>query len=133
MFVLGILAWIAVHYILPTDKALTVPLPSEVIKNGVFDWASLSTSLRALALSAETAFVGLLLTIVIGFAFAIAMSQAKWVENALLPYAIALQTTPILALVPVIGVVIGYNFGSRVLVVISEAALEEEVPRTGET
>ncbi len=46
------------------------------------------------------------------------MSQAKWVENALLPYAIAMQTTPILALVPVIGVVLGYNFPSRVLVVV---------------
>ena len=118
VFLLGILAWIALHYILPADKALTIPLPWEVLKIGVFNWANFSNSLTVLSRSATTAVIGLFFTILVGFAFAIAMSQAKWVENALLPYAIAMQAAPILALVPLIGVIIGFNQPSRVLVVI---------------
>ncbi|MFT4036492.1 MAG: ABC transporter permease subunit [Patulibacter sp.] len=118
VFILGIAAWVLLHFTLNEDKAITVPLPWDVIKVGVFDWTNLSEILTSLWLSAKSALVGLLVTVVFGLAFATAMSQAKWVENALLPYAIAMQTTPILALVPVVGVVLGYNFPSRVLVVV---------------
>lgn len=118
VFILGIAAWVGLHYALNEDKAITVPLPWDVIKVGVFDWTNFQMVLTSLWLSAKSAIVGLVVTVVLGLAFAVAMSQAKWVENALLPYAIAMQTTPILALVPVIGVVLGYNFPSRVLVVV---------------
>lgn len=118
VFILGIGAWVALHYLLNEDKAITVPLPWDVVEVGVLDWTNFQMVLTSLWLSAKSALVGLAVTIVVGMAFAIAMSQAKWVENALLPYAIAMQTTPILALVPVIGVVIGFGFGSRVLVVV---------------
>jgi NitT/TauT family transport system permease protein len=118
VFVLAIVGWIALHYGLSEDKALTVPPPWDVVKIGFFDHANLSRAIDGLWLSGKAAIVGLVLTIVVGMLFAIAMSQAKWVEQALLPYAIAMQTTPILALVPLIGVVIGFNFPSRVLVVV---------------
>lgn len=118
VFILGILAWIGLHYALNEDKSITVPLPWDVVEVGVLDWTNFQMVLTSLWLSAKSALVGLVVTIVVGMGFAIAMSQAKWVENALLPYAIAMQTTPILALVPVIGVVIGFGFGSRVLVVV---------------
>lgn len=118
VFVLAIGAWVALHYGLGEDKAITVPLPWDVVKVGVFDTVNLQMSLEGLWLSAKAAIVGLVLTVIVGMAFAIAMSQAKWVEQALLPYAVAMQTTPILALVPLIGVVIGFDFASRVLVVV---------------
>jgi NitT/TauT family transport system permease protein len=118
VFFLFIGAWVAFHYLLADEKAITVPLPWDVISVGFFDGENLSTALDGLWLSAKGAIVGLLITIIVGMAFAIAMSQAKWVERALLPYAIALQTTPILALVPIVGVVIGFDFPSRVLVVV---------------
>ncbi|MEH3054315.1 MAG: ABC transporter permease subunit [Patulibacter minatonensis] len=118
VFILGIAAWVGLHFVLNEDKAITVPLPWDVVKVGVLDGTNLSMVLTSLWLSAKSALVGLVVTIVVGLTFAVAMSQAKWVENALLPYAIAMQTTPILALVPVIGVVLGYNFPSRVLVVV---------------
>ena len=44
------------------------------------------------------------------------MSQAKWVERSLFPYAVVLQTIPILALVPLIGFWFDFNFRSRVIV-----------------
>ncbi|MBJ7472519.1 MAG: ABC transporter permease subunit [Solirubrobacteraceae bacterium] len=118
VFILAILGWIGLHYGLSEEKAITVPLPWDVIEIGFLDSTNLSFILDGLWISAKAAIVGLAVTIVLGLAFAVAMSQAKWVENALLPYAIAMQTTPILALVPLIGVVIGFDFISRVIVVV---------------
>ena len=54
----------------------------------------------------------------IGVVTAIAMSQAKWIERSFYPYAVFLQTVPILALVPLIGLWFGYGFGARLLVVV---------------
>ena len=60
--------------------------------------------------------VGLAIAIVLGMLFAMLMSQAKWIERSLYPYAVVLQTIPILALVPLIGFWFDFNFRSRVIV-----------------
>jgi NitT/TauT family transport system permease protein len=49
---------------------------------------------------------------------AIAMSQARWVERSLYPYAVLTQTIPILAMVPLFGFWFGFGYVSRVLVVV---------------
>ena len=49
-------------------------------------------------------------------ALAIVMSQARWVEHSIYPYAIVLQTIPILAVVPLLGFWFGFDFRSRVIV-----------------
>ena len=50
------------------------------------------------------ALTGLAIAIVIGIGWAVLMSQARWVERSLFPYAVMLQCIPILALVPLIGI-----------------------------
>ncbi|QTR02743.1 ABC transporter permease, partial [Saccharothrix algeriensis] len=52
----------------------------------------------------------------VGVALAVLMSLASWVERAVYPYAVVLQTVPILALVPLFGFWFGFGLGSRVLV-----------------
>ncbi len=64
----------------------------------------------------QVAFVGLAIAMAIGVVVAILMSQAKWVETSFYPYAVFLQTVPILALVPLIGLLIGFGFTARVFV-----------------
>jgi NitT/TauT family transport system permease protein len=44
------------------------------------------------------------------------MSQAGWIERSLYPYAVVLQTIPVLALVPLFGFWFGFGLFSRVLV-----------------
>jgi NitT/TauT family transport system permease protein len=44
------------------------------------------------------------------------MSQARWLERSLYPYAVALQSVPILAMVPLLGFWFGFGTTSRVLV-----------------
>ena len=46
------------------------------------------------ALSTAIAMVGLAIAIVLGVAIGIAMSQARWVERSLYPYAVVLQCIP---------------------------------------
>ena len=51
-------------------------------------------------------------------ALALLLAQSKWLERALLPFAIILQVTPIIAIVPLMVRLIGANFTARVLVTV---------------
>jgi NitT/TauT family transport system permease protein len=110
-------AWhLASTRLLSPERRFLLPPPSAVLKVGFGDPDNLAELLAGLRLSAEVAAVGLLLAAVTGIALAVLMSQARWVERSLYPYAVVLQTIPILALVPLFGFWFGFGFGSRVLV-----------------
>lgn len=98
------------------NRAFLVPPLHEVFEEGFFDWTNLSTLLDALWLTAKVALVGLGISIVLGVSLAIVMSQARWIERSVFPYAVAVQSIPILALVPIIAIVLGRGLSSRVLV-----------------
>ncbi|WP_144123488.1 ABC transporter permease [Catellatospora sichuanensis] len=109
-------AWYFGSYVLiDADRRFLLPAPHEVVKVGFGDPVNLAELLAALRLSAEVAVTGLVCAAVLGLALAILMSQARWVERSLYPYAVALQTVPILALVPLFGFWFGFGFSSRVL------------------
>jgi NitT/TauT family transport system permease protein len=109
--------WYLGSYVLiDADLRFLLPPPHEVVRVSFTDPANLSELLAGLALSAEVAMSGLVLAAVAGVTMAILMSQARWLERSLYPYAVVLQTVPILALVPLIGYWFGYGFASRVLV-----------------
>jgi NitT/TauT family transport system permease protein len=86
------------------------------LSKGLLSETDLPEMLSALASTTEVALVGLLLSIVIGVSIGVAMSQARWIEYSIYPYAIALQTIPILAVVPLLGYWFGFDFESRVIV-----------------
>ncbi|MFT4136839.1 ABC transporter permease [Microbacterium sp.] len=70
----------------------------------------------ALWVSVQVALVGLVIAILLGVSWAILMNLAKWVERTTFPYAVILQSIPILAVVPLIGFWFGYDFFARVIV-----------------
>ena len=117
--ILVALAVIGRWYLISTllgKKNFLLPPPHEVIIKGFLNPSTASDIVTALGRSAEVALVGLAVAIVIGVAWAIAMSQARWIERSLFPYAVILQCIPILALVPLIGFWFGFEFFSRVVV-----------------
>lgn len=121
VFVVIVAAWYAVAaYLVSVDKEFLLPLPHLMITDSFFpsNGAEPITGdlVRALGLSTQVALVGLMISIVVGIVWAVLMSQARWIERSLFPYAVLLQCVPILALVPLIGVTIGYSFESRILV-----------------
>jgi len=90
--------------------------PHRVIEEAFLDSGNRSTLLRALLWTTIVALVGLAIAIVLGMGLAIAMAQARWLERSVWPYLVALQAIPILALVPVIGSIFGFDINARVLV-----------------
>ncbi len=72
--------------------------------------------LSALWLTFVVAIAGLAIAMVLGMLFAVLMSQAQWIETSFYPYAVLLQTVPILALVPLIGLLFGFGMSARILV-----------------
>jgi NitT/TauT family transport system permease protein len=103
-------------FFLSDSQRFLVPAPHDILSVAFFDWDNLHPLLDALWLSARVAMYGLAISIVLGISLAVLMSQAKWVERSIYPYAVALQTVPILALTPLIGQFFDFNFRSRVIV-----------------
>jgi NitT/TauT family transport system permease protein len=115
-FCLFIGLWSYVSYIvLKPRRRFLLPPPIDVIRVG-FSWTNLHPMLTALALTAKAALIGFIIAVVLGTLGAVLMNQAKWVERSLFPYAVIIQTIPILALVPLIGFTLGFNFRSRILI-----------------
>jgi NitT/TauT family transport system permease protein len=111
--------WYFVSYVLlSVDRRFLLPPPHDVIQVAFLDRYNLADLLDGLWLSTRVAFLGFAVAIVVGVALAIAMSQARWIERSLYPYAVMTQTIPILAMVPLFGLWFGYGFPSRTLVVV---------------
>jgi NitT/TauT family transport system permease protein len=111
--------WYGVSYLLlDPQRRFLVPPPHAVVQVGFLDPDNLRELLSALWLSTRVAAIGLAVAIVLGMTLAIAMSQARWIERSIYPYAVVVQTVPILACVPIFGFWFGFGFVSRVLVCI---------------
>ncbi|WP_206110697.1 ABC transporter permease [Pannonibacter phragmitetus] len=79
------------HYILPS--------PARVAQSLYTDWGTLS---GALWVTVKITLTALLLALVGGVGLAVLMTQSRWIELAIYPYAVILQVTPIVAIAPLI-------------------------------
>ena len=117
VFVIVIGIWLFVTYVvLDAQRRFLLPPPQDVVSVGFFQAANRDEIFSALWSTTRVAIVGLAWAIALGSAFAITMSWGRWVERSLYPWAVVLQTLPLLAIVPVIGFWFQYNFKSRVIV-----------------
>ena len=76
-----------------------LPGPWLILRTLVADWRTLSDSLW---ITLEITGLALLAAIVVGGLLSILFTQSKWLELSLLPYAVILQVTPIVAIAPLI-------------------------------
>ena len=112
--------WYLMHYWalenLFDKPSFLITEPHRVIADSFFDGKPRSQMFDALGWTALISLIGLGISIVLGMALAVLMAQARPIEGAFWPYLIAAQAVPILAVVPIIGAVFGFGYGSRVLV-----------------
>jgi NitT/TauT family transport system permease protein len=94
--VLGLWHWAVVRFEVPV---YLVPSPAVVFDTLLADFGLLSASL---AVTLKITFLALAAAIVLGVAVAFVFVQSRWVEASLLPYAILLQVTPIVAIAPLV-------------------------------
>jgi NitT/TauT family transport system permease protein len=117
VFLLFLGVWYLFSYVvLDADRRFLLPPPQDVVKVAFLDPDNRSQLLSALGLSTSVALSGLAVSIVLGMATAILMSQARWIERSIYPYAVILQCIPTLALVPLIGFWFEFGYSSRVIV-----------------
>jgi NitT/TauT family transport system permease protein len=106
--------WGMVHIL--DKRAVLLPSPVTVIDQAFLAADVRGQLLAGLGWTSYAAFIGLGITIVIGMALAIIMAQAVWVERSIYPYLVALQATPVLAIVPIIYSIFGGGMNSRIYV-----------------
>lgn len=76
-----------------------LPGPLLIGQTLVADWGTLSGSLW---ITLRITFLALAAAVVVGVTLAVLFTQSKWLEMSLLPYAVILQVTPIVAIAPLI-------------------------------
>jgi NitT/TauT family transport system permease protein len=90
-----------------------LPAPSQIAKAAYERSGDLMQSAFNTCLAA---FFGFLLSIIIGNMVALLMAASKWVRRSLSPYAIVLQTIPIVAIAPLIVIWFGTGINSIVII-----------------
>ena len=109
--------WYFISYVVldPKRQFLLEP-PHKVVQVGFLTWDNLHEMLDGLWSSTKVAIIGLAISIVLGVAIAVLMSQARWIERGVFPYMVMLQAVPILAIVPLISFWFGTGQTSRIMV-----------------
>jgi NitT/TauT family transport system permease protein len=110
--VLCLLAWEGLVRLLGIPSYL-VPSPSAILGEAFEERAQL---LPAAAVTLAGALGGFLASLTAGVLAAMLFAQARWIRSSLYPWAIFLQTVPIVAIAPLIVLWFGAGFRSIVLV-----------------
>ncbi|MEK8128774.1 ABC transporter permease [Paenibacillus filicis] len=113
VFILFVGLWEIVLRLTGT-KAYLLPKPSDIVIAAAANGSNLIASVSTTIVEAV---LGFLASVVLGVAFAILLALSKTVERSVYPYAIILQTIPIVAVAPII--VIWFGAGMNAIVVIA--------------
>lgn len=112
LFVVLMVVWTLVA---SRNKSL-LPTPLEVLSDGFTNPEVRGRLGSAFLQTVKESMAGLLIAAVLGISLAALMDRARWFERAFFPWAVALQTIPILALVPLIKARYGVGFTPRAIV-----------------
>ena len=91
-----------------------LPTPTDILEAARANWDNLK---NAIIRSVSEALIGFVLSTIVGIFGAILMASSKLLERSLYPYAILLQTIPIVAIAPII--VIWFGSGMNAIVIIA--------------
>ena len=83
------------------------PRPFLVLETIIKEWDNLFSSLLV---TLNVTLIALFFSIFTGIFFALIISQFKWIERSILPYAVVLQVTPVIALAPLIIILVDNTF-----------------------
>ena len=94
-------------------KPFVLPGPVDVIASFGENRQQL---LEAAWFTLQSSIVSFVLVIVLGTAVSFALASSKFVEKAFYPYAVMLQSTPVIAIAPIIIIWFGFGFGSIIVI-----------------
>jgi len=98
-------------------RRFLMPAPSELWEGAFASPAVRAELLRAAGVTARIALAGLAVSIPVGMLIGVLMFRSMWIERAVLPYLVALQSIPILAIIPLLQSLLGFGFLPKMLIV----------------
>ena len=105
--------WFLLTRTIYAHKAYLVPGPTDVL-SAVID--NFGTTLAASLVTLKEAAFGYIAAIVLGVVAAAILSQSRLLERSFYPYAVLLQTVPVVAVAPLIVLWFGYNDLSVIII-----------------
>ena len=108
-----VVVWYVLALTVYAGRSYLVPSPTDV---AVALASNASSTLAATWTTFKEAFLGYLGAIVFGVLIAAILSQSRLLERSFYPYAVLLQTVPVVAIAPLIVLWFGYNDSSVVLI-----------------
>ncbi|MFS0894963.1 ABC transporter permease [Microbacterium sp. 179-I 3D3 NHS] len=113
IFIVGVALWEGLTallkvpaYILPPPSAIVRALIGHVQTNTF--WENLGVTLQEIG-------IGYLIAVIIAFALGILISQVRIIEKAILPYVVAFETIPKIALAPLFLIWFGFGLLSKIV------------------
>jgi NitT/TauT family transport system permease protein len=111
--VLFLAIWYAVRFAMTEDMKFLLPTPGEIIATFQANGADL---LRAAVNTAEGAFLGFALAIVVSSVLALSLSVSRLVRVSLYPYLMMLQMIPVIIFAPILILWVGPGLKSVVII-----------------
>ena len=111
-FVIFISLWQAIPTILEI-KSFILPKPTDVVAAAIKDWHLLWPAMQ---ITIVEAVIGFSLSAVIGIGVSILLASSRIIEISLYPYAVILQTIPVIAIAPIVVIWFGSGFNSIVII-----------------
>lgn len=117
-------AYSALKFDIAARRINVAPYPHEVIRDGFMPWwdpeniQGLRPILGYMWPTLKVTLIGLGISIVMGMVIAVVMNYSKHLERAIFPYAVIMQTVPILAITPLLSQIFGDRLGVRLVVVV---------------
>jgi NitT/TauT family transport system permease protein len=104
------------------QRRVALPFPHEVWSEGFLPLWDQRNGLRPILEymwpTLQVTLLGLIISIILGTAFAVLMNLSRHVERAFFPYAVVMQTVPILAITPLLTQLFGERMGVRLVVTV---------------
>lgn len=124
-FVLFLLVWYAYsrfNFDNAVQRRNALPYPHDVITKGFMPITDPVNGLRPILgymwPTVKVTVLGLAVAVVLGTFLAVVMNLSKGLERAFFPYAVVLQTVPILAITPLLTQLFGERLGVRLVVTV---------------
>ena len=110
------------HYDNPVQRRNALPYPHEIVTDGFLPLNDKVNGLRPILgymwPTVKVTLLGLLIAVALGVFIAVLMNLSKGIEKSLFPYAVILQTVPILAITPLLTELFGEELGVRLVVTV---------------
>lgn len=110
------------HYDNPVQRRNALPYPHEIVTDGFLPLNDKVNGLRPILgylwPTVKVTLLGLFIAVALGVVVAVLMNLSKGIEKSLFPYAVILQTVPILAITPLLTELFGEELGVRLVVTV---------------